>query len=120
MSSKMTGPDSPQNMQYAPLSAWERIATVGLFVSLVGFGGLVEIRSACLSRHMTDLDVYLRAAWAVRTGADFYSIMDDNGWHYHYPPLFAILLVPLADPPFGCDRSGMVPFAVSVIIWYAV
>jgi hypothetical protein len=115
----MTGPDSPQNTQYAPLSAWERIATVGLFVSLVGFGGLVEIRSAFLSRHMTDLDVYLRAAWAVRTGADFYSIMDDNGWHYHYPPLFAILLVPLADPPFGCDRSGMVPFAVSVSIWYA-
>jgi hypothetical protein len=69
---------------------------------------------------MTDLDVYLRAAWAVREGQDFYTITDDNGWHYHYPPLFAILLVPLADPPPGYDRQGSLPFAGSVAIWYVI
>ena len=50
---------------------------------------------------MTDLQVYLRAAWAVRSGADLYTIIDDNQWHYHYPALFAILMTPLADPPAG-------------------
>ena len=32
-------------------------------------------------------------------GVDLYHVYDDNGWHYNYPPLFAILLAPLADPP---------------------
>ena len=40
-----------------------------LLAALVLFGGLVEFRSALLTRRMTDLDVYLRAAWAVRSGA---------------------------------------------------
>ena len=35
---------------------------------------------------MTDLHVYLRAAWAVRAGADIYDVVDDNRWHYQYPP----------------------------------
>src|SRR5437667_91445 len=68
---------------------------------------------------MTDLQVYLRAAGAVRTGNDLYRITDDSGMHYTYAPPFAILLVPLADPPPGIDRAGMFPFAVSVGIWYA-
>ena len=67
---------------------------------LLAFGVLVEIRSAYMRRRMTDLNCYLRAAWAVRQGgADLYHVFDDNGWHYNYPPLFAILLTPLADPP---------------------
>jgi hypothetical protein len=28
-----------------------------------------------------------------------YGITEDNGWHYNYPPLYAILFTPLADPP---------------------
>src|SRR5215475_2584090 len=49
----------------------------------------IELRSAFLKRPMTDLQVYLRAAWAVRTGNDLYGIIDDNKWHYHYPAVFA-------------------------------
>src|SRR6266851_1412107 len=56
----------------------------------------IELRSAFLKRPMTDLQVYLRAAWAVRTGNDLYAITDENKWHYHYPAVFAILMVPLA------------------------
>jgi alpha-1,2-mannosyltransferase len=90
---------------------------LGLAV-LVGFSGVVELRSAFLKRPMTDLQVYLRTAWAVRSGADLYQVTDDNGWHYNYPPLLAILLTPLADPPPYVARDGIPPFGVSVAIWY--
>ncbi len=43
---------------------------------------------------------------------------DDNGFHYHYPPLLAILAAPLADPPAGADRAAMLPYAVSVALCY--
>src|SRR5262245_17109635 len=92
---------------------------VGLVALVVGVvvvgvvGIVVEVRSAYLTRRMTDFQVYLRAAWAVRTGADVYAVQDDNHWHYNYPPLFAILLVPLADaPPGTAPLTGGVPFAV--------
>jgi hypothetical protein len=69
---------------------------------------------------MGDLDVFLRAAWAVRNDADLYAVTSDNDWHYLYPPLYAILLTPLADPPQGEVASGYVPYAISVAICYLV
>jgi hypothetical protein len=102
------------------LGRWERAGLVAFFVTTVVFGGLVEMRSALQARRKGDLNVFLRAAWAVRSGADLYAVTDDNGFHYHYPPLFAILLAPLADPPAGADHSGMVPYPVSVGICYVL
>jgi hypothetical protein len=102
------------------LAWWERLGLAAFFVLVLGFAGLVELRSAFLSRRKGDLDCYLRAAWAVRSGADLYEVTDDNGFHYNYPPLLAILTTPLADPPAGADRSGMLPWPVSVGIWYAL
>jgi alpha-1,2-mannosyltransferase len=104
---------------YAPPARWQRIGHILLCLTMVVFGVVVEIRSAFLKRHMTDLGVYLRAAWAVRVGEDPYTVTDDNGWHYHYPTLFAILMVPFADPPAGADRTGMLPFWLIVALWYA-
>jgi len=92
------------------------LTLLALFVVI--FGGLVELRSAFLTRRMTDLPCYLRGAWAVRAGADIYQITDDNNWHYNYPPLLAILLVPLADPPAGADRAGTIPYPITVALWY--
>jgi hypothetical protein len=91
-----------------------------LLVALAAFGGLVELRSAFLSRRMGDLGVFLRTAWAVRAGEDIYQVADDNRFHYHYPPLFAILLTPLADAPPGADRTGMLPYPVTVALWYCL
>jgi hypothetical protein len=85
---------------------------------VVLFGALVELRSAFLSRRMGDLGVFVRTAWAVRSGQDIYAITDDNRFHYHYPPLLAILLVPLADPPAGVEASWVVPYPVTVAVWY--
>jgi len=87
-------------------------------VACVAFSVIVEYRSAFLQRHMTDVQVYLRAAWAARVGEDIYAVTDDNHWHYHYPPLLALASMPLADAPAGADRTGLLPFAVSVALWY--
>jgi hypothetical protein len=97
---------------------WEWGVLALLVLLAVVFGGLVEMRSAFLTRRMTDLPCYLRGAWAVRSGTDLYQITDDNNWHYNYPPLLAILLVPLADPPAGADRAGTMPYPVTVALWY--
>ena len=103
-----------------PLARWEKIGLALFAAVLIVFGAYVEMRSAFLSRRMGDLDVFLRAAWAVRSDKDPYAIASDNDWHYLYPPLYAILLTPLADPPRGADASGYLPYPVSVAIVYLV
>ena len=62
------------------LSRWERRGLVIGLCLLVAFGGLVVWRSAFLHQRHGDLGVYLRAAWAVRTGNDIYTVTD-KGWH---------------------------------------
>jgi len=105
---------------YAPdrLTPWQVRGLWALAATFLVYSCFVELRAAFLRRPMTDVQVYLRAAWAARTGEDIYAVTDDNHWHYHYPPLLAILAVPLADAPAGADRSGLLPFAVSVAVWY--
>jgi hypothetical protein len=102
----------------AALARREKFLLILLALFFLVFGVSVEYRSAFLTRHMTDLGVYLRASWAVQDGQDLYDVTDDNGWHYLYPPLFAILLVPFADPPLGVYPEAAVPFEVSVALWY--
>jgi hypothetical protein len=104
--------------QHTPLTRWDRWALALFFLLIAAFGVHVEIRSAFLKRHQTDLGVYLRAGWAVRTGENIYDITDENDWHYQYPPLFAILMTPFADPPPGMDRTGYLPFGLTAAIWY--
>jgi hypothetical protein len=90
----------------------------GFFALVVVYYAVItEYRSCFLGRPMTDFQVYLRAAWAARTGHDMYAITDDNNWHYCYPPTFALLLMPFADPPGGWPRDGYFPFYVSVALW---
>lgn len=100
------------------LSRLEKAGIVALFASFVVFAGMVQLRSAFLPRRMGDWNVFTRAAWAVRCGDDIYAATDDNGFHYHYPPLFAILLTPLADAPAGVERTGLLPYATTVLYWY--
>jgi alpha-1,2-mannosyltransferase len=104
--------------RYAPLRRGERFALFAFFLILALFAVIVEHRSAFQHTRKGDLNVFLRAGWAVRSGADLYEVTDDNGFHYHYPPLLAILAAPLADPPDGADRAGMLPYSVSVAVCY--
>jgi hypothetical protein len=88
-----------------------------MIVVVLYYAVMTEIRSCFLERRMTDFGVYLRAAWAARTGHDMYAITCDNGWHYCYPPTFALFLMPLADPPAEYARTGYLPYPISVGIW---
>ncbi len=97
-----------------PLSKLHVIGLSLLLITIIVFGAITEYRSAFLKMRRTDIGPYLRAAWSVRTGGDMYKITDDQGWHYTYPPLFAILMTPLADPPHGEDRTGYLPYEVTV------
>jgi hypothetical protein len=100
------------------MSAAQRAIVISLAIVAVVLGIIVEVRSARTSRRMTDLDCYLRGAWAVRVGADPYAVEDDNNWHYNYPPFLAILLGPMADPPAGAEPMAALPFGWSVALWY--
>lgn len=102
----------------ARLCLWERVALGFLVVLFVAFGAVVELRAAFSQLRQTDFGVYARVGWAVRAGENIYAIEDDRHWHYCYPPAFALLMAPLADPPAGEDRTGYLPFAVSVGLWY--
>lgn len=96
----------------------DRVCLTGFGVAFLILAGLVVSRSSLLERRCGDWNVFARAAWAARTGADLYDITDDNGFHYLYPPTFAILLAPLADAPPGASRSGLMPYPLTVLYWY--
>lgn len=105
------------------LNRWEKAGLVGVLVVSLAFGAVTLLRSAFLKTRRTDADVYFRAAWAVRAGENPYLVKDTNSWHYHYPPLTAILLAPLAVPPdaAGAARAdGWVSYPAAVAIWYAL
>ena len=103
---------------FRPLNRWERWGLVLLLAMFVLHSLFTGHRSLFLKRRMTDLDAFLRGAWAVRSGDNLYEVADGNGFHYIYPPLLAILLTPLADPPAGAVAVWRVPFAVSVFLMY--
>src|SRR5260370_478605 len=110
-------PSAPRLAASGPRQRWGLVLCVA---AAVLFGILVELRSAYLQRRMADLGAFLSTVWAVRTGQDIYTVTAHNGYHCPYPPLFAILLTPLADPPPGADRSWAVPYPITVAIWYVI
>lgn len=101
-----------------PMERW--IIAVGLPLAVLGFGWVTLGRAVFLEQSRTDADVFFRAAWAVRAGADIYGVTDANGWHYLYPSLFAILMWPFANPPPGVTMAWTMPFEVSVGLWYGL
>jgi Glycosyltransferase family 87 len=55
-----------------------------------------------INEHRTDFTVYTEAGAAFFDGRDPYQVSNPRGWHYLYPPMFAILVAPLhALPPVG-------------------
>jgi alpha-1,2-mannosyltransferase len=100
------------------LNRFDRVALGVLATAFLLLSVLVLTRSALLSRRFGDWNVFARAAWAVRNGDDLYNATDDNGFHYLYPPTFAILAAPLADAPAGIPRDGLLPYPATVLAWF--
>jgi hypothetical protein len=69
-----------------------------------------------------DQVVYYRAGWSMRHGGtDLYDITDHHGFHYLYPPVFAILMIPLADPPLNTpteEQKWILPKWARMVVHY--
>jgi hypothetical protein len=59
-------------------------------------GGINKRR---IFEHRTDFTVYTEAGAAFFDGRDPYRVSNPRGWHYLYPPLFAIVVSPLHALP---------------------
>lgn len=68
-------------------------ATIWAYVDIAPRG---RIDPAHLGRHKTDFTVYTEAGSAFFDGRNPYNVTNPRGWFYLYPPLFAILVSPLA------------------------
>ncbi len=116
----MTQPSDAIPRALRPLETIHIIGLWALLALVIGFGVVTEIKGAFQQSRKTDAGVYFRAAWAVNEGQDPYKVTDKNDWRYHYPPTFAILSIAFADPIPECDRTGYLPYAVSLALWYAL
>jgi hypothetical protein len=91
----------------------------GLAVALVAWGVVDVGRRAVVDPqrpylHMTDLTVYTEAGAAFFDGREPYEVMNVRGWKYLYPPLFALLVAPLAA--LSPSSQALVFFAISVLL----
>jgi hypothetical protein len=66
--------------------------------------------------HKTDFTVYTEAGAAFFDGRDPYDVANPRGWHYLYPPLFALLVAPLAA--LGTQTQALVWYLVSLLACY--
>ncbi|HEX7655320.1 MAG TPA: glycosyltransferase family 87 protein [Verrucomicrobiae bacterium] len=90
-------------MSTASTTGWrftrsEKYWLIAALILILGFGALLERRTALRHEPMTDLGVFCIASGAVWSGLNPYDIPDWHGWHYQYPPALAIAFFPLAEP----------------------
>jgi len=96
-----------------------RLAMVGLLAGLTVWG-LVDVRRRGRVdpdrplKHMSDFTVYTEAGAAFFDGRKPYEVTNPRGWYYVYPPLFAMLVAPLAA--LGPQDQATVWFFVSLLV----
>ncbi len=88
----------------------ERILIALAVVVAIGFGANTVWRACYAQAEHSDFPVYLAAGRAVLDGTDLYQVLSARGWHYAYPPPFAILMAPFA----------LVPKPLASLLWYTV
>ena len=67
-----------------------------------------------IGAHRTDFTVYTEAGAAFFDGRDPYAVTNPRGWHYLYPPLFALLVAPLHALP--TSWQGVTWFLLSLFM----
>ncbi len=81
--------------------------TIWGYVSIGPNGRLV---AGHIDQHRTDFTVFTEAGAAFFDGRNPYGVTSPRGWHYLYPPLFALLVAPLS----------LFDTETQVVFWYAV
>lgn len=82
--------------------AYRRRRWVFLLLAALVVWGVTDVRRRARidaenpTVHKTDFTVYTEAGSAFFDGRDPYAVTNPRGWHYLYPPLFAIVVAPLA------------------------
>jgi hypothetical protein len=92
-----------------PRAVWPRLAlAAAIGIAAVAFVlGVLDVRVRALN---SDFTVFTIAGAAFFDGRDPYAIENPQGWHYAYPPLFALLVSPLAR----------LDFPAQVTVWFAI
>ncbi len=93
--------------------------SITLFLLALAIWGLTDVRNRGRVDpedgivHRSDVTVYTGAGVAIFDGRDPYAYANPRGWHYLYPPLFAMLMSPLAalDPQW----QSVALFAINVL-----
>ncbi len=90
-----------------------------LLVGIVAWGFLdvfqrAKLEPGRLDKHRTDFTVYTEAGAALFDGRDPYEVTNARGWHYLYPPLFALMVAPLHGLP--TEWQGIIWYAISVVL----
>ena len=78
----------------------------------IGPNGRLEPGRAEL--HKTDFTVFTEAGAAFFDGRDPYRVTNARGWHYLYPPLFALLVAPLSV--FDTESQVVAWYVVNVLL----
>ncbi|MSR57152.1 MAG: DUF2029 domain-containing protein [Planctomycetaceae bacterium] len=112
---------SSHDVYYCPIAEVRRHWAVflGLAVGLAIWSGVDVARRAIVdarhpSGHMTDFTVYTEAGAAFFDGRDPYEVANVRGWKYLYPPLFALVVAPLAH--LSTPWQATVWFALSALM----
>lgn len=114
--------DSEHKHKHKRFRLWDDFRTHWAVYLGIGFALLVwfvldPLRRARIdpgnpSLHMTDFTVYTEAAKAMLAGEDPYAVTNIRGWPYIYPPLFAVLVSPIAELPD--------PWPAGIFFWISV
>jgi hypothetical protein len=100
-----------------------RRALVAVLLAALVAGGLWDVRRRARTeppeKHHTDLTVYTEAGAALFDGRDPYGVTNIRGWHYVYPPLFALLLAPLSPLPAPWQATVWYFFSL-LLLWGSV
>ena len=93
------------NPSWIPGTVVVVILTIWGYTSIGPNGPLEAGRT---EQHKTDFTVFTEAGAAFFDGRNPYCVANPRGWHYLYPPLFALLVAPLSV--FDTESQ--------VVIWY--
>jgi hypothetical protein len=97
----------------------EWIAVALVVVLTLSFLPVVVWKTVTLGQG--DVQVFFRAGWAIWTDYPLYEVTDHHGWTYHYPPTFALLMGPFANPLPGHPQTlWALPYTAATVVWYAI